>query len=99
LLDDAPTHGYELIDRLSALGLSESACGAVYRQLRSLEVVGVVSAEIETRAAGPSRKVYRLTPAGRDLLADSARPGPDLVEALEALLRLPAPPVTAPSEA
>jgi PadR family transcriptional regulator, regulatory protein PadR len=86
LLDDAPSHGYELIDRLGALGLSDSACRAVYRQLRSLEVVGVVSAEIETRATGPSRKVYRLTPAGRDVLAHGAGPADDLVDTLEALL-------------
>jgi DNA-binding PadR family transcriptional regulator len=68
-----PSHGYELRGRLQlALGpLGEALnAGQVYVTLGRLEKAGLVVSE---RAEGPDRsdrKVYRLTEAGRDRLAE-----------------------------
>lgn len=67
-LTERPGHGYELIDRLRALGLPPPARASVYRYLRLLEEAGLVSSQLQTREAGPSRTVYRVTPAGRKAL-------------------------------
>jgi DNA-binding PadR family transcriptional regulator len=83
-----PAHGYHLHTRLRrALGpLGESLNrGQIYVTLARLERAGLVVAE---RAAGlperPERKVYALTPAGRERVAawlnEVGWPKPDLAE-------------------
>ena len=74
LLAKEPAHGYQLRARLrQALGpLGEGMnAGQVYVTLTRLEKAGLVEAE---QAAGlpdrPDRKVYELTPAGQQRVAD-----------------------------
>lgn len=74
LLVKQPSHGYDLRRRLSAalgpLGESLNA-GQVYVTLTRLERAGLVAHErddVPTR--GPRRKVYALTPAGRNRVAE-----------------------------
>jgi DNA-binding PadR family transcriptional regulator len=74
LLAKEPAHGYQLRARLrDALGPVGNAmnAGQVYVALARLEKAGVVSCE---RAAGlpdrPDRKVYALTPAGQQRVAE-----------------------------
>ena len=74
LLAKEPSHGYQLRARLrQALGpLGEGMnAGQVYVTLTRLEKAGLVASE---QAAGlpdrPDRKVYELTPAGQQRVAD-----------------------------
>jgi DNA-binding PadR family transcriptional regulator len=74
LLAKEPAHGYQVRARLrEALGPLGNAlnAGQVYVALARLEKAGVVSCE---RAAGlpdrPDRKVYALTPAGQQRVAE-----------------------------
>ncbi|MGI6358712.1 MAG: helix-turn-helix transcriptional regulator [Bacillota bacterium] len=71
LLAESRSHGYELIERLGSSGLCAEApdAGLVYRTLRRLEKLGVVSSEWETGGAGPARRLYCLTAAGEEYLA------------------------------
>jgi DNA-binding PadR family transcriptional regulator len=74
LLAKEPSHGYQLRVRLrEALGPlgDQMNAGQIYVTLARLEKAGAVTAE---RAAGladrPDRKVYALTPAGQQRVAD-----------------------------
>ncbi|MFR9775720.1 helix-turn-helix transcriptional regulator [Micromonospora sp. MS34] len=66
LILERPGHGYDLIDRLKAMGLSDVEPGYVYRVLRGLERERSLISGWETAGAGPARRCYRLTAKGRD---------------------------------
>ena len=70
LLSERPMHGYELLDRLTAL-MNEGwmiDLGNLYRVLRGLEAEGVVRSSWDVGAPGPAKRVYEITPAGTTLL-------------------------------
>lgn len=64
LVGELSTHGYNLLEQLSALGLTSVDSGAVYRALRRLNAEGLVESWWEHSDAGPARRRYRLTAAG-----------------------------------
>ncbi|MEP6476455.1 MAG: helix-turn-helix transcriptional regulator [Actinomycetota bacterium] len=68
LLLEGPAHGYELLERLKALGFFRSDPGGVYRTLRVLEHEGLVRSAWDTSTAGPARRTYTITPEGEDEL-------------------------------
>jgi poly-beta-hydroxybutyrate-responsive repressor len=66
-------HGYELKGELEPFGLGDVNPSLVYRALRDMEVDELVESEWDTETtAGPARRVYRITTAGRDHLAQWA---------------------------
>ena len=69
LLVDQESYGYEVVQRLHALGLSDVMEGTVYPALTRLEREGWLSARLVASPAGPARKYYRPTEAGRRELA------------------------------
>jgi PadR family transcriptional regulator PadR len=64
LLRERPSHGYELADRLRALGFVDGDAAGVYRTLRSMERDGLARSAWRSSAAGPARRTYHLTPDG-----------------------------------
>jgi DNA-binding PadR family transcriptional regulator len=88
MLAKEPSHGYQLRARLrGALGPVGEAMndGQIYVTLTRLEKAGlVVSERAEGPADRPDRKVYGLTPAGQERVAewltDVSWPRPDLAE-------------------
>jgi PadR family transcriptional regulator, regulatory protein PadR len=71
LLQDQPVYGYELTERLADRGLPVAA-GSTYPLLARLEKAGLVATEVRPSTAGPPRKYYTLSTAGRAAL-DSGR--------------------------
>ena len=71
LLQEAPRHGYELISALERFGLEPDMLDSamIYRTLRQMEQAGWVVSTWETAGTGPARRVYDVTPAGREALA------------------------------
>ncbi len=76
LLAEEPTHGYDLVTKLSELGFpfhGVSNMGQVYRLLNSLELNGMLNSYWDTSSI-PHRRVYSLTPLGfsylREVLED-----------------------------
>ena len=63
-------HGYELMEVLRSKPGSEGMAdpGMMYRTLRQLEEVGAVTSAWDTSGRGPARRVYELTPIGREQL-------------------------------
>lgn len=70
LLAEAPYHGYELMGRLKEFGIDQSALdpSILYRLLRSIEREGLAESSLDDSGSGPARKVYTLTPEGREVL-------------------------------
>jgi poly-beta-hydroxybutyrate-responsive repressor len=69
LLNERPTHGYELVEPVSALVPGERIdMGNLYRVLRALEEDGLVRSEWDAEEPGPAKRRYELTPQGRELL-------------------------------
>jgi PadR family transcriptional regulator PadR len=68
LLAESPAHGYELIERLRPFGFDLSDPATIYKTLRLLESDGHVTSEWELSTRGPARRVYSLTPDGREML-------------------------------
>ena len=78
LLLESPMHGYELRKRLTGLlgAFRAFSYGSLYPTLRRMQTDGLIAEEIpEGATARRARRVYRLTPVGRErfneLLADT----------------------------
>lgn len=66
LLDEAPKHGYQLMKEMKERsgGVYSASAGSVYPTLQQLEDEGLIEAALLN-----GRRVYNLTPAGREELA------------------------------
>jgi len=71
LLAEGPSHGYELLEQVRRLGIQGAEPGGLYRYLRSMEKEELVSSWWEPSQAGPARRTYILTDAGRRALLTS----------------------------
>jgi PadR family transcriptional regulator PadR len=71
LLHCNEAHGYELLEDLKPFGFEQNPVDSstVYRILRSLEEMGIVSSRWETGGAGPARRLYKITDEGDRYLA------------------------------
>ena len=69
ILRSGKSHGYDLRNELGPYGLEEVNPSLVYRALRDMETRGLVESEWDTETtAGPARRVYSITEAGRSHL-------------------------------
>ncbi len=68
------TYGYAVLGRLEEMRISNGPLdvGLVYRTLRDLERIGLVSSSWADKSAGPRRRAYQLTDAGFQALDDWA---------------------------
>ena len=66
VLGEGPAHGYEIPARLAPVGLGSTDRGFLYRTLRAMEADGLVASWWAASPAGPARRTYRVTEAGRD---------------------------------
>jgi poly-beta-hydroxybutyrate-responsive repressor len=70
LLAEGPSHGYELARSLKEFapeGLNAEP-SILYRMLRQMEEEGLATSSLDDSGTGPARKVYELTPEGREAL-------------------------------
>jgi PadR family transcriptional regulator, regulatory protein PadR len=70
LLAERAAHGYDLIERLEALGIDTQEPAAVYKALRHMDQERLVNSAWKLSEHGPARRVYSLTPEGRDVLEE-----------------------------
>jgi len=68
LLAEGTSHGYELLDQISAFGLDRVDPGGLYRCLRAMDEEGLVRSTWAPSTAGPARRTYSLTREGADWL-------------------------------
>jgi len=69
MLLQRPGYGYELMERLAENEETpEADPGMLYRTLRNLEGDGLVRSMWDTTGTGPARRLYEVTPEGREYL-------------------------------
>lgn len=82
LAGEESAHGWILGERLEAFRLDPRTPSALYKAMQALEKAGLVGAVWSPGHAGPARRTYRLTDAGRCRLAECADEAESLVECL-----------------
>jgi PadR family transcriptional regulator PadR len=90
VLDGEPRHGYAIIEALQERsgGALTLPTGTVYPALRRLERAGYVESAWST-VSGRERRTYRLTGAGRKVLADERTAWKDFTATIGAVLLNP----------
>jgi PadR family transcriptional regulator PadR len=84
LLARGDSYAYEIASRLAeAIGMGE---GTIYPLMRRMQADGLVETYLVESSAGPSRKYYRLTDAGRRTLAAQKLAWTNFAEAVGAIL-------------
>ena len=73
LLREEPAHGYDLLERVQALGFNGSDPGGLYRALRALEEEELVRSAWGPSESGPHRRIYEITRAGMEELHRNAK--------------------------
>ena len=67
-----PLYGYQIAKRLEQTGdpLLGGKQSALYPVLRNLSASGLAESHVEPSVTGPPRRYYRITPLGREVLAE-----------------------------
>lgn len=87
LLAEGPAHGYRLLELLGQQGfIDRGDPPSVYRSLRCIEEEGLVISSWETPDRGAARKLYEITPEGKERLEGWMVTIKKETKALEALL-------------
>jgi DNA-binding PadR family transcriptional regulator len=71
VLAEETAHGYRLAERLGELpicGGQKPDLSGIYRALKSMEAAGLVVASWDLSDTGPAKRLFRITPAGRQCL-------------------------------
>jgi len=68
LIKEGGAHGYDLLEKLSDIGLPKQDPGGLYRTLRTMEREGLLHSWWITSDVGPPRRSYTLTDEGDDWL-------------------------------
>ena len=89
LLAEQESYGYEVVQRLQAVGFADVLEGTVYPALARLEREGRLTTRLVRSPSGPARKYYRLTPAGHDALAAGTAAWSRHVASVDAVLAGP----------
>ena len=96
MLAQRESYGYELVQRLHEIGLSDISDGTVYPALARLEREARVSARLVSSHSGPARKYYRPTVTGYATLAEGVTGWLAFVEVTNPVLLHPIPTQPAP---
>ena len=96
LLARDDSYAYEIASRLSdAIDMGE---GTIYPLMRRMQTDGWVETYLVESPAGPSRKYYRLTEAGRRALGDQGREWRRFATAVDDLVAGASTPATATTD-
>ena len=89
ILAEGDSYGYAILKRVRELSGGELnwTDGMLYPVLHRLERAGLVEAKWDHAESGRRRKYYRVTPAGREQLAEERRQWRAVDEALEKIWR------------
>jgi PadR family transcriptional regulator, regulatory protein PadR len=91
LLAERESYGYELVQRVRAVGLPRVTEGTIYPAMARLEREGKVTARLLPSRSGPARKYYRPTAAGYRALAEAVSMWRELTDAVTPVLCQPVP--------
>ena len=98
MLEGWTAYGYDLAQRLEEAGLGAYNKGTIYRTLRHMEAMGLVSSMWDTTLNGPARRMYSLTGAGSIFLKNWLAILDTHKAMVEHFLADPKPPMSASSD-
>lgn len=71
IINEEPSYGYEMADKLSQRGLHLSSEGSIYPTLSRMQRSSLIESYfVEADGSGPPRKYYRIAPEGARRLAE-----------------------------
>ena len=71
IINEEPSYGYEMADKLSQRGLHLSSEGSIYPTLSRMQRSSLIEGYfVEADGSGPPRKYYRIAPEGAQRLAE-----------------------------
>jgi PadR family transcriptional regulator PadR len=70
LIDQEPSYGYEMVNKLQQNGLELVSEGTIYPLLSRLQKQGFIEGYFVESTGGPPRKYYRIAEKGREQLTD-----------------------------
>ena len=71
IINEEPSYGYEMADKLSQRGLHLSSEGSIYPTLSRMQRSSLIEGYfVEADGSGPPRKYYRIAPDGEARLAE-----------------------------
>lgn len=90
VVEDLPRHGYDIARRIdeSSGGLLRFHVASLYPMLYRMEQKGWIQGRWIEKAGQRRRRYYRLTPAGRKVLAAQRREWQSLVSALDRVAKI-----------
>ena len=68
LIEDEPSYGYEMVNKLQNKGLELVSEGSIYPLLSRLQKKGYIHGYFVETAGGPPRKYYRIDATGKERL-------------------------------
>lgn len=85
LIEDRPRHGYEIarLIKLRSQGVLQFHVASLYPKLYALEKRGLIRGRWVEKAGQRKRRYYRLTAAGRKVLASQRKSWSDFLIALD----------------
>ena len=89
LLHRGQAHGYNLLSGLEEFRFTpgQSDPSLIYRALRDMESIGLVTSEWDSDSQGPQRRVYQITAEGEAFLAEWVSDLKRTREEIDALLK------------
>jgi PadR family transcriptional regulator, regulatory protein PadR len=87
LLAQQPCYGYEMVQQLALHGLDLVSEGSIYPLLSRMLAHGYIEGYLVSSTEGPSRKYYRLLPAGAKRLEQWQAEWETFARAVERLLK------------
>jgi PadR family transcriptional regulator PadR len=71
IINEEPSYGYEMADKLSSRGLTLLSEGSIYPTLSRMQRSGLIESYfVEADGSGPPRKYYRIADKGTRMLAE-----------------------------
>jgi PadR family transcriptional regulator PadR len=71
IINEEPSYGYEMADKLSRRGLTLKSEGSIYPTLSRMQRSGLIEGYfVEADGSGPPRKYYRIAREGMDSLEE-----------------------------
>ncbi|WP_027721699.1 helix-turn-helix transcriptional regulator [Maridesulfovibrio zosterae] len=69
-LTNGSSYGYQLIQLIGEYGFlrGDVPPGMIYRHLRQMDEEGLVDSKWDAQGDGPAKRVYSITPEGREIL-------------------------------
>jgi PadR family transcriptional regulator len=65
IIDEEPSYGYEMVDKLRGRGLALTSEGSIYPLLSRLQKQAMIDSYLVQSTGGPARKYYRMSDEGR----------------------------------